>query len=227
MRNPFRYCLLAVILAHTTAAAGQNSVSFEFGVRAGVPLMANVQPRSIQFLNSTETSTFERPLYTVGPTFGAIVHDRISVQFEALYKPVALQSAFSTPTFTSSTSVRGSSWEFPVMVHYLLRHGSVRPYGGVGVVIGEFVSTVGSLRTTDLTTGTETHADFARTSFWGQVPAYIVDAGVEWPVSHFALRSEVRFSRWSNHQPDVAFRDPKQFEILIGLSFRGTTSSVR
>jgi hypothetical protein len=214
-------------LAHTTAAIGQSPVNFEFGVRAGVPLMKNLRPRPSYFGNFIAVSTFEKPLYTAGPTLGAILYDRISVQFEALYKPVESRSSFSSPAFTSSSSIRGSSWEFPLLVNYRFLRGPIRPYGGVGIVIGEIVSTVNKTRTTDSTRGTETHSEAAFTRFFGQAPAYIVDAGVEWPVSHLMMRPEVRFSRWSHNQPNVAFRDAKQFEFLIGLSFRAFPSSSR
>jgi len=222
-----RISLFLVILAHATAAIGKSSVSFEFGVRAGVPLMTNLRPRPSYFGNVIGTSTFEKPLYTVGPTLGAILYDRVSLQFEALYKPVESRSSFSSPAFSSSSSIRGSSWEFPFLVNYRFLRGSIRPYGGVGLVIGEIVSTVTKTRTTDLTTGRETHGEGAFTTFFGQAPAYIVDAGIEWPVAHLILRPELRFSRWSHNQPNVAFRNPKQFEFLIGFSFRGFPSRLR
>ena len=219
LRLPF----LVLIFAHATAAVGQSPVSFEFGIRAGVPLMKNLRPSSFSCCGTVSIVTSERPLYTVGPTFGAVLYDRISVQFEALYKPV--ESRFSlfppSPMFTSSSTTRGSSWEFPLLLNYRFRRGTMRPYAGVGIVIGERVSTVTESRTTNLVSGTVTEGRAANSEFFGQVPASIVDAGLEWPISYLIVRPEVRFSRWSHNQPNVAFRSAKQFEFLIGFSFRG------
>jgi hypothetical protein len=202
-------------------------VSFEFGIRAGVPLMKTLRPTSFSCCGTVSIVTSEKPLYTVGPTFGAILYDRISVQFEALYKPV--ESRFSlfpqSPTFTSSSTSRGYSWEFPLLFNYRFRRGTIRPYGGVGIVIGEMVSTVTESRTTNLITGTVIEGRGAGSNFFGQVPASLVDAGLEWPLSYLIVRPEVRFSRWSHNQPNVAFRSAKQFEFLIGFSFRGLPAS--
>ena len=217
--------VLVLIFVHTTAAVGQSPVNFEFGIRTGVPLMKTLRPSAYGFGNFISISTSEKPLYTVGPTFGAILYDRFSVQFDALYKPVVYRVSSTAPMLTLSSTNRGSSWEFPVLLNYRFLRGPTRPYVGVGIVIGEFVSLVNENRTTNLINGTETHAEGAFTGFYGQVPAYIVDAGLEWPISRLVLRPEVRFSRWSHNQPQVAFRSPKQFELLIGLSFRGFRST--
>ncbi len=139
-----RLAVLILIFAHTAAAVGQSPVSFEFGIRAGLPLMKNLRPNSYSCCGSVSIITSEKPMYTVGPTFGAILYDRLSVQFDALYKP--LESRFSSfpssATFTSSSTVRGSSWEFPLLLNYRFLRGPMRPYAGVGIVIGEMVSTV-------------------------------------------------------------------------------------
>lgn len=223
VRLPF----LVLIFAHTTAAVGQSPVSFEFGIRAGVPLMKNLRPSTFTCCGAISISTSEKPLYTVGPTFGAILYDRISVQFEALYKPVESRFSLfpSSSTFTSSSTSRGSSWEFPLLFNYRFLRGPMRPYGGVGIVVGEMVSTVSESQTKNSITGTETHSQGADSRFFGQVPASIVDAGFEWTISYLIVRPEVRFSRWSHNQPNVAFRSAKQFEFLIGFSFRGFPSS--
>jgi hypothetical protein len=202
-------------------------VSFEFGIRTGVPLMKNLRPSAFSCCGTVSIVTSEKPLYTVGPTFGATLYDRISLQFEALYKPVESRFSLfpSSPTFTSSSTTRGSSWEFPLLLNYRFGRGPLRPYGGVGIVMGEMVSTVTESRTTNLTTGTETEGRGANSEFFGQVPASIVDAGLEWPISYLIVRPEVRFGHWSHNQPNIAFRSVKQFEFLIGFSFRGLRAS--
>src|SRR5262249_32603362 len=140
--------LVFAILADTVAAIAQSPLSFEFGMRAGVPLMKNLRPSGSGSAGFIAVSTSEKPAYTAGPTIGATFYDRVSVRVDALYKPVASTVEFrSTSSMVQASTInRGSSWEFPLLVNYRFGRGSIRPYGGVGIVIGEFVSIVNEFR---------------------------------------------------------------------------------
>src|SRR5262245_38806721 len=116
-------------LAATTAAIAQSPLTFEFGMRAGVPLMKNLRPSASGSGGFISVATSEKPAYTAGPFIGAILYDRVSVRFDALYKPVEYTMEFrsTSPAVQASTLSRGSSWELPLLVNYRFGRGRIRP----------------------------------------------------------------------------------------------------
>jgi hypothetical protein len=76
---------------------------------------------------------------------------------------------------------------------------SIRPFAGGGILLGE------------------TFSD----RFWSQLPAYILNGGLEWRMSRLIIRPELRYTRWDSvsQSTDVARRE-NQFEYLVGFSFK-------
>jgi len=187
----------------------------EIGVRAGVPFTTPLESTLTGPAATYSSEAFERSNYSVGPTVAAVIHNRFSLTFDSLYKPVHFTSSFAG---NSTTTVRGSSWEFPLIANYHFLNAPVRPYGGGGVLLGQKLSGRSETRTTDITTGAVTTRTDAFRTFWDQLPAYIINGGIEWRVSHFLLRPELRYTHWSRvSQPELAVRRQNQFEFLIGF----------
>jgi len=186
---------LLVTLAIPFSAAGQNRIEFEFGVRAGVPLTLPLASRLTGLASVFSSQAFSRAPVSVGPTVAVVIHDRIAVQFDSLYKRMRFNSSFYNGTSYVSSSRYLSSWEFPLIADYSILQGRIRPFGGGGILLNE------------------------RLSY--QLPAYVINGGLDWRVSRVVIRPELRYTRWSSvsQSTDVARRE-NQFEYLVGFSFR-------
>src|SRR5881396_2104729 len=79
-------CGLLAFLAIPPVAAGQNRIEFEFGVRAGVPFTVPLTSRLTGPASVFSRQAFTRPPVSVGPAFAVVVYDRLTVQFDFLYK---------------------------------------------------------------------------------------------------------------------------------------------
>ena len=196
-----RIVLLILIAALVTYA--QTPVQLEFGVRLGVPFTVPLESRLTGPASVFSSQAFDRSAFSAGPTFAVVVYDRVAVEFDALYKPIEFRSSVFTGTSTSTSVIRGSSWEFPLIANYRFLNRPVRPYGGGGMLLGQTLNT-GQFRT-----------------FLNQLPAFVLNGGLEWPMSRLVLRPELRYTRWSAaSQSTAAARRENQFEYLIGFSFR-------
>jgi hypothetical protein len=211
---------IAVSLAFAPAAFAQHRLEFEFGVRAGIPITKLLESNSFPPPPGfTFQESFEKPRYTIGPSFGAVLFDRVLVQFDALYKPIRSVTNDTTPAASFTTTARAASWEFPLVFDYLFLNRAVRPFVGGGMVAGQTVGgtakTQGAFTTTGIPIVSETqyYADTA------QFPAYVANAGIEWNKSAVVIRPELRYTRW-----DETLGSPKrkldQFEFLLGFSLR-------
>jgi len=161
--------------------------------------------------------TYDRSAFA-GPTFGVTLNHRVTVQFDAIYKPIRFQNSVSSTVDTT----RGSSWEFPLTAIYRFGRGSIRPYGGGGTVLRERISGTTENETTDARTGTKTLRVSPYSPFFHQTPAFVIDGGLEWSRGHLLIRPGVRYTHWSSvNQPVIAARTSNQFDCLVGFSFRG------
>src|SRR5262245_26667213 len=107
---------LAVTFLSTNAAFAQEGLVFDFGLRAGIPVHTVLESSFTGIPGVfTQQSSFKRSSYTAGPTFAAVLYDRLLVQFDALYKPIRFETNETTPVAAISRSTRGGSWEFPLV----------------------------------------------------------------------------------------------------------------
>jgi hypothetical protein len=207
-----------LILGCVQAAHAQSKIQLEFGIRAGVPFAVSLEETLTGAAAGVSSVAFERSNYSVGPTVSAVIRDRVVLSFDSLYKPIHFTSSFFGGS-PSISRVQGSSWEFPLIADYRFLNRQLRPYGGGGVLVAQKLSGTRETRTTDFRTGSVSTRTSEFRSFWDQLPAYVINGGVEWRMSHWVIRPELRYTHWSSvHQPEQAVRRQNQFEFLIGFS---------
>jgi len=186
-----RIACLFVLLA--PAALAQP---LSFGVKGGVPLTDAFKGPALYSLRS------EGGTYAVGPVVELNLPFRLSVELDALYRPVRYQHQDRDGTLSR---VSGSSWEFPVLLKYRLTGGPARPYLAAGLAFrnlrgfGEYLP------------------ELRERSAAGAV----LGGGLELRVPFVRLSGELRYTRWGStsfHLGD--FRSQlNQAEFLVGLMF--------
>ena len=200
MRHLLWVCLVAVLVV--IPAFPQTPVKIEVGAYAGVPLNHTLRSAfccttSAGFI-SHET---DNASYITGLSAGVLVGDRIHVTFSAMYMPVSFRSIGTTccPLAHPATSTHGTSWDFPLLGDYRWLNGAVRPFSGGGLVIG------------NRTSGGQS-----------QSPDPVVNGGVEWLRQRLAIRPEVRYTHYPQHDSsNVAVGRPRtQMQVLIGVMYR-------
>jgi hypothetical protein len=213
---------LVSVLAEAIDGAAQPQVNVEIGFRSGVPFTDSLTSRLTGAAAFFSSSSFVKPGYTLGPTLGMILNDQLEIEFDAIYKPVRFfGSSTLGPGLQSSSTTRGSSWEFPLLVNYRFLRRQIRPFGGSGIVMGALLKGATDTRTMDSRTGVESFSSGPfRDSVMNQGAALVINGGLEWRNSRFLIRPEIRYT----HRPDAnqntgLLREPNQFEYLIGFSF--------
>jgi len=203
---------ILVLLAFSTPLFAQQRFELQFGVRAGVPLTdfieSDTPPVSVR-------ETFDRPPVMAGPTFGAVLYNRLLVQLDAMYKPVRGISKSINPASTTSFEFRAASFEFPVVFDYVFSKGDWRPYAGVGMVAGHVVTGTIESHSTAGPGGIETPFE-GQFFLKNQLPAYIANGGVERSTFRLAIRPEIRYTRW-HRQPGLQVQ-VNQVEVSVGFS---------
>ena len=138
--------------------------------------------------------------YVVGPSFELCLSDRLSFEFDALYKPLHYENAATLQNgvigFAPATVV---TWQFPVLAKYRLRFGRLRPF----LEGGPSFRAAGNLNSSD-------------PSHFG------VSAGVGLETQWRRLRfsPQLRYTRWAEDAPHMDVRTrPDQLELLAGFSY--------
>lgn len=200
------------VMTSFTPAFAQKGLEFQFGVRAGVPITKFIESDT-PTINARET--LDRASVIVGPTFGALLHDRLLIELDAMYKPLRFRSQSTTPGAVTF-EIRAASFEFPVVFDYLFSKGNRRPFAGVGMVAGHIVT--GTLESHG-TAGSAVETPFVGQFFLKhQLPAYVANGGMEWRTRALAIRPEIRYTHW-HPKRGLAVR-ANQLEISVGLSLR-------
>jgi len=221
-RQAFWLWMLAVLVlilapANQARAQTESPVVFEFGVRGGIPLQNIMGSRWITTVTQSPVQNSDRSWITVGPTFGAMIHDRVQVEFGAMYRPVR----FETETLacadsecisrvqgvTLHDSVRGHLWEFPLTANYHFGHRRVRPYVGGGIVLSQNFGGKSSVRLIDRATGNEIPlpvglgvTGFPVGALIQREPSFVFNLGLRWETSRLNIQPEIRYTR---HRPDT------------------------
>jgi hypothetical protein len=211
-------CFLLVGLMNPGLLA-QDAVHFEFGARAGIPTDANLHDY-LTGLGAAFSSSFERPKYAIGSTFGVVVYDRVGIQFDAIYKPVRGSSSFFSPSSSTTTTSRGSAWEFPLVANYRFLDGPIRPFGGGGLVLGQKVTGTTELRSTDLLrNGLVTTSAGPCCFVFESGTAWIVNGGLDWRLGYVSIQPELRFTHWPGATQPGTVHNPRQLDYLVGFTF--------
>jgi len=239
---------LALILAPANQARAQNDspVVFEFGVRGGIPFQNIMGSRWITSVAQSSVQNSDRSWVAVGPTFGAMIYDRVQIEFGAIYRPVRFETETlacadsycisKVQGITLHDSVRGHLWEFPLTANYHFGHRRVRPYVGGGIVLSQNFGGKSSVRAIDQATGREilepVGFGFPVGVLIQHEPSFVFNLGLRWETSHLNIQPEIRYTR---HRPDT--QQPSigmipqgpgpgvspradQLYFTIGLSFR-------
>src|SRR5215472_2475750 len=185
-----------LLLAGRLAAQTTQPVVFELGARAGIPFhsVAALQPAGNQAVLMEKN--LERPAVALGPTFGAVLYDRLQVEFGAIYKPVRFdisllqfgscadpQCTRRNPGVTSQQSSRAHLWELPLTANYFIRRSLIRPYAGGGMVISQALGGRSDFRFTDQATGSERLLSGQLEGLSQHWPSPVVDVGFRWTTS--------------------------------------------
>ncbi len=213
-----RLAMLAALCA--VCASGQ---SLSLGVKAGTPLNNAFRTRS------SFGYFADRQSYTVGPMAELHLPFRLSVELDALYKPLEYGSETTTGEspnveFTSM-STTGRSLEFPLLLKYHAWDGPVKPYIGAGLSWRR----VGGLKQIAITTGQtvgllgrkETDSPTELDNSWTTGIAF--SGGVELHLLMLRVSPELRYTRWGTTSFKSAagglLSQSNQAEFLIGVTF--------
>ncbi|MBV9677238.1 MAG: outer membrane beta-barrel protein [Acidobacteriaceae bacterium] len=187
MRTVFFRGLVLSLLISPLTFAGQI---FSVGVKAGVPFTDAFN----SFTSGSYNSFSDAKNYIVGPMVELHLPLGLSVEADALYRPLSFKS--------SATSTDFSSWEFPILAKYRFPIPLVKPY----VEAGPSFRTVGGLF----------GGNFSNSGF-------TAGAGIELRIARFRIGPEIRYTHWGADGTNAAnlgfSSNQNQGEFLVGFSF--------
>jgi len=191
MRTVFLRGLLLSLLIAPLTFAGQI---FSVGVKAGLPFTDAFN----SFTSGSYSSFSNSKNYIVGPMVEVHLPLGLSVEGDALYRPLSFQ--VTRPNIVQSTSF--SSWEFPILAKYRFPIPLVKPY----VEAGPSFRTIGG----------QFGGNFSNSGFTAGV-------GIELRLSKFRIGPEIRYTRWGTDSSNAAqlgfSSNQNQGEFLVGFSF--------
>lgn len=206
----FRNLLLVAACVAQLPAFGQPAIGrfVSIGVTAGGSLTDAFSDRTVTVpgLNGSPHYFSGSKDYIVGPMLEVHLPANLSVEFDALYRPLNLTTAVSVtvaPGFTSSARV--NTWEFPLLAKYRLSTPVIKPFLEAGP----------SFRHVSLFSGDSPHLSQA---------GFTAGIGVGFKLMRLRIDPEIRYTRWgSDAKPSPYLFDPRsnvnQAELLLGLSF--------
>lgn len=188
----------------STAAFGQHLLSV--GVKGGVALSDAYNSSTItDRANNSVVRLFSNEKdYLVGPTVELHLPLGLSVEADALYRPLSLASQTGIPgsPLSKAGSTRVTTWEFPVLAKFRLPVPIAKPYVDAGPSfrhvgqLGDYLSSTG----------------------------FAVGAGVELHAPLVRVSPEVRYTRWAGDSTPAgtgtfASSNLNQVELLVGFTF--------
>jgi hypothetical protein len=213
--------LSAVFLLTVPHGVFAQRLELQPGIRGGIPFGIVFESGLTGVASAEQSQAYDRPPLIIGPAFTAVFNDRIGIEVDALYARVTGRGGSFSRALSTSSSTYGSSWEFPVVVDYQVLKAPAGLYFGGGIVAGQTTSGTTEIHATDNVTGAKIVQTRHLQVSTSQLPAVIVNGGIEWRSARFAIRPELRYTRWSSPSDAIIVRHPNQFEYLIGFSFRG------
>jgi len=176
------------------AAQGQP---LSFGIRAGVPL-TDAYASSTILSNGSIQAFSQSTGYAIGPMAELHLPLGLSIEVDALYRPLEVSSASIGPV-TLSVAQNVSSWEFPIVGKYRFLHlPVVKPY----LETGPSFRHVGA-------------SYFSNTGF-------ILGIGVEIKLGRLRIEPDIRYDRWGADAQTALTHLPtqeNQAEFLLGIAF--------
>jgi len=186
------------VVALFLASIGLHAQTLSFGLKGGVPVTNAFK------ITGPSSYISDGGAYTAGPMLEVNLPFRLSVEGDALYRPVEYRSS---GLGGSLLDYSGQSWEFPVLLKYRLTSRRLRPYLGAGLAFRR-------LRGFD-----EGVAELRERSAAGAV----LGAGMELRMPVIRLSGEIRYTRWGSTSFKSALGDFRsqlnQAEFLVGIAF--------
>lgn len=184
-------------MSASSSFAGQF---FSVGIKAGFPFTDAFSTDSYGNVPNAFTSFNDGGGYLVGPMGEVHLPLGLSVEADALYRPMNLKVVGSSGVTTQHSSY--SSWEFPILAKWRFPFPVLKPYieGGpsfraVGGSAGNYLSNDG----------------------------IALGVGIELHISRVRIGPELRFTHWGSDSVGAAlngFRsNQNQGEFLVGFSF--------
>jgi hypothetical protein len=181
------------------AASGSAQI-FSFGVTGGLGLTDGIENQTIDGYHFYSDSKD----YIVGPMVALGLPFHLSVEIDALYRPLSLDSyiALENGVNTATARVHVITWEFPVLAKYKFPLPIVKPF----LELGPSFRAAGNLNSTS-------------PSHYG----FTLGGGVEAHLLRLKIAPEIRYTHWApdNTSPALILplTSPNQVELLVGLSF--------
>ena len=226
----FIYSSVLLIVLCSIAAAQSSVAVVDFGIRGGAgfsdpPVLVSTNH---YFPDSFQAQRFP---YTVGPTVGVLLYDRVELRFEVVRNRFGYQSHSNLPAlagYSYASTTRGHSWIYPLLGTYRFSYGPVRPFAGGGLNLGG-TTTQSTSGTSTVTTFTPSGPTTTTTSFtistrpYGPSThtAYYITGGIEGRTGYLTIRPELRYARWSTYRQSVderSLNSPNQLEFLVGVA---------
>ncbi|HEY4086716.1 MAG TPA: outer membrane beta-barrel protein [Bryobacteraceae bacterium] len=196
------FLFVSALLAPFSAFA-QSPFPISLGVKGGAALTDAFSDSTLPFSNGTSRTYSPKHDYVVGPMLEVRLPMGVSVEGDALYRPLNLNAvqSFNGPTSTLAYSV--TSWEFPILVKYHLGFPIVKPF----IEAGPSFRYVKGFSATQLST-----------------KGFSAGLGVEAKALFVRVAPEFRYTHWgSDFNEGVSGFNPEsnsnQVEFLVGISF--------
>ena len=184
----------------STLALGQRLLSV--GIKGGVPFTDAFNSNVSASVDVVTNSFSASKNYVIGPFAELHLPLGLSIEADALYRPLNL--AIDTQVIPQSprrSVVDFSSWEFPILGKYHFLHTPVvKPYVEAGPIFRHV----------------ESQASYLSSG------GFALGGGVDVKVLRVTITPELRYSRWGTDaalRTIVAVSNVNQAEFLIGLSF--------
>lgn len=174
--------------------------TFDYGIAVRVPLSNRTSeiPQTVTVYSGSR-------YFSLGPTVEFYFPFRLSLEADALYRPIEIRTQQTTSFLSGSAlgpalSARSDAWEFPIMAKYRIFAAPLQPYFEAGPAFR-----VISASLAEHMSGT----------------GISIGIGVESRVGPLRLSPEVRFTHWgadgAYNTPYHAVSHPNQVEFLVGL----------
>ena len=221
-----RIAIVLTLFAMTVRdLSAEKPFVIDFGVRGGVlpgqPLESNPYSGQHNFLPAL---TFDNAYgTTVGPTFVLQLVNRVDIRIEWVYKRFSYQLQSTVPPlagFSSSSSVKGHFWEYPILATYKFGNGKARPFVGGGMNFGGTTTSHSTNQNTVTTVNPPVTTITENKTSISLPDAYHIIGGLEWRFPIVSVRPELRYTHWTADKVSGSFvaNKPHQFEIVVGFT---------
>jgi hypothetical protein len=202
----FRNLLFISALLAPLSVSAQSLFPISLGVKGGAALTDAFSDRTFAGPGvTTRTYSPERD-YVVGPMLELRLPMGVSVEADALYRPLHLNAIFTAvPGAASTTSRTVNSWEFPILAKLHMPFPILSPYIAAGPSfrhVSEFAGNSPSLSTKGVAAG----------------------VGIDARLLFLRVSPEFRYTHWGSdsNRTTSSFNpnfNSNQVEFLVGLSF--------